>query len=117
MPLKKNDYLGNDDYDEYITQIRNIESATYRYNWENARTTPHIGFITQSLPSAVTSEMSVNPGSSDGQKYVGYNLSDMSGLTMMGIKAVDARTLKLDETIKAQAQIDILIKEIEKLKK
>lgn len=117
---KEINYLGNDDYEEYITQIRNIKSATYRYNWENARTrtTPHIGFIAQSLPSAVTSEMSVNPGTEDGQKYVGYNLSDMAGLTVMGIKAVDARTLKLEETIKAQqAQIDILIKEIERLKK
>lgn len=117
---KEINYLGNDDYDEYITQIRNIKSATYRYNWENARTrtTPHIGFIAQSLPSTVTSEMSVNPGTADGQKYVGYNLSDMAGLTVMGIKAVDARTLKLEETIKAQqAQIDALIKEIEKLKK
>lgn len=117
---KEIDYLGNDDYEEYITQIRDIKSATYRYNWENARTrtTPHIGFIAQSLPSAVITEMSVTPDGSNNEKYVGYNLSDMAGLTVMGIKAVDARTLKLEETIKAQqAQIDILIKEIEKLKK
>ncbi len=117
---KEIDYLGNEDYEEYITQIRNIKSATYRYNWENARTrtTPHIGFIAQSLPSAVITEMSVAPDGSNNDKHVGYNLSDMAGLTMMGIKAVDARTLKLDETIKAQqAQIDILVKEIEKLKK
>lgn len=117
---KEIDYLGNDDYEEYITQIRDIKSATYRYNWENARTrtTPHIGFIAQSLPSAVTIEMNVAPDGSNSDKYVGYNLSDMAGLTVMGIKAVDARTIKLEETIKAQqAQIDILIKEIEKLKK
>lgn len=117
---KEVDYLGKDDYEEYITQIRDIKSATYRYNWENAltRTTPHIGFIAQSLPSAVTTEMSIAPDGSNNDKYVGYNLSDMAGLTIMGIKAVDARTIKLEETIKAQqAQIDILIKEIEKLKK
>jgi Chaperone of endosialidase len=117
---KEIDYLGNDDYDTYITQIRDIKSATYRYNWENARTrtTPHIGFIAQSLPNAVVTEMNVSPDGSNNEKYVGYNLSDMAGLTVMGIKAVDARTLKLEETIKAQqAQIDVLIKEIEKLKK
>lgn len=117
---KEVDYLGKEDYEAYISQIRDIKSATYRYNWENARTrtTPHIGFIAQSLPSAVTNEMSLAPDGSSDEKYVGYNLSDMAGLTVMGIKAVDARTLKLEETIKAQqVQIDILIKEIEKLKK
>lgn len=117
---KEIDYLGNDDYEEYISQIRGIKSATYRYNWENARTrtTPHIGFIAQSLPNAVITEMSITPDGSSNNNQIGYNLSDMAGLTVMGIKAVDARTLKLEETIKAQqAQIDALVKEIEKLKK
>jgi hypothetical protein len=117
---KEIDYLGNDDYEEYITQIRNVKSATYRYNWENARTrtTPHIGFIAQSLPTSVTTEMSVNPDGSTSDKYVGYNISDMAGLTMMGIKAVDAKTQQLEATIKAQQQqINALTLAIEKLKK
>lgn len=114
------DYLGNDDYEEYITQIRNVKSATYRYKWENARTrsTPHIGFISQSLPTSVTTEINVNPDGSTSDKYVGYNISDMAGLTMMGIKAVDAKTQQLEATIKAQQQqINALTLSIEKMKK
>lgn len=121
MKAKKEiDYLDVDDYENYLGQIREIKSATYRYTWENARTrtTPHLGFIAQSLPTAVVAEASVSPDGSTDDKFLAYNMSDMAGLTVMGIKAVDARTLKLEETIKAQqAQIDALVKEIQKLKK
>lgn len=37
---KEINYLGITDYDKYLTEIRNISSATYRYNWENETTAP-----------------------------------------------------------------------------
>ncbi len=100
--------LGLDKYEEYMGQIRNIQSATYRYTWENTqnRITPHIGFIAQSLPDAVISSMDKNPNDSS-EKILGYNLSDMSGLAIMGIKALDAKTQQLEAIIK-ELQAEIL---------
>ncbi len=102
--------LDFDNNEEYLAQIRNIQSATYRYNWEDAtsRVTPHIGFIAQTLPAAVVTKMDKDP-TSDSEKILGYNLSDMAGLTMMGLKAVDAEMQLLKATIKAlQAEIQLL---------
>jgi Chaperone of endosialidase len=104
--------LGSANFDEYLAQIRSIQSATYRYNWEDAtsRITPHIGFIAQTLPDAVVTSMDKTSGTSS-EKILGYNLSDMAGLTLMGLKAIDAKMQLLEETIK------VLQAEILKLKK
>lgn len=110
--------LGKNEYSSYLTQIRNIESATYRYNWEdsNKRKFPHIGFIAQSLPNEVLTKMNEKADGS-GRETLGYNLSDMIGLSVMGIKAIDDKTQQLEALIQAQQeQINLLKKEIEQLK-
>lgn len=104
--------LGFENNEEYLTQIRKIQSATYRYDWEDAtsRATPHIGFIAQTLPAAVVANMDKNPTGTS-EQILGYNLSDMAGLTLMGLKAVDAEMQELKATIKAlQAEIELLKK-------
>ncbi len=111
--------LGEKDYADYMQQIRNIESATYRYNWENNETRefPHVGFIAQSLPNTVTAKMNEKTDGT-GRPTIGYNLSDMIGLSVMGIKAVDSKTTELEALLKKQQeQIDALQKQLAELKK
>ncbi len=111
--------LGQSDFNAYLDQIRNIESATYRYNWENKsdRLYPHIGFMAQSLPNSVVVPMNEKTDGS-GRATIGYNLSDMIGLSVMGLKALDNKTLQLEEQLKLQQQqIELLQKQIAELKK
>ncbi len=114
------------EYSNYLNQIRNIESATYRYNWEDATTRPysHVGFISQTLPNEVTTIMDEQASAKSGEKRIGYNLSDMAGLTLLGVKAVDQKNTELETLIQTQQQrldaqallIEKLAKEIELLK-
>lgn len=111
--------LESEVFDDYLQQIRNIQSATYRYAWEDSETRKnnHIGFIAQSLPKEVVTEMSATPNGASKDVILGYNLSDMIGLNVLGIKAVDSKLQKLEEIIKLQQeQIELLKSEIAKLK-
>ena len=105
MRMKKEiNYLKVGDYDKYLEEIRNISSATYRYNWEDELTRPvaHLGFISQSLPSSVQMEIDADP-SKAGEMRIGYNLSDMAGLTVIGLKALDYKMTEQEKLIQAQA--------------
>ena len=137
-----------EDYEKYMTQIRAIDAITYRYKDESAnpnqpspsgkiRIEPHVGFSAQSLPAAIQTKLPVNtkPGS---EMKLGYNLSDMAGLTLIGIKALDAKTTtiakeneelkkanleieKNNEELKAkvanqQAQIDAILQSLSSMK-
>jgi hypothetical protein len=105
---KEINYLTSNDYDKYLKEIRNISSATYRYKWENENTRPiaHLGFISQSLPTSVQSEMDANPSGGD-ERIIGYNLSDMAGLTVLGLKALDQKVIEQEKTIQTQAALII----------
>ena len=98
---KEIQYLKESDYDHYLKELRNISSATYRYNWEDESSRPvaHLGFISQSLPTSVQMEMDANPSKS-GENIIGYNLSDMAGLTVIIMKALDAKVSEQAELIK-----------------
>jgi len=87
-----------EEYDRYLTQIRNIESATYFYNWETKemRVVPHIGFIAQTLPQEIQTEIEMSPNRGS-EKRLGYNLSDFAGLTLVGIKALDHKQQGLEQ--------------------
>lgn len=100
--------LQTENFGDYLAQIRGIQSATYRYEWEDNQTrkVPHVGFIAQTLPVAVQTEMSKTPGN-DTEKVIGYNLSDMAGLTLIGVKALDAEIQRLKQTI-VELQAEIL---------
>jgi hypothetical protein len=105
---KEINYLTSNEYDKYLKEIRNISSATYRYKWENENTRPiaHLGFISQSLPTSVQAEMDANPSGGD-EKIIGYNLSDLAGLTVLGIKALDQKVIEQEKTIQTQAALII----------
>jgi hypothetical protein len=102
------------DYHNYLIQIRNIESATYRYNNEtdDSRPLPHLGFISQSLPPALQIEIDLRPDGSSIEKRIGYNLSDFAGLALIGIKAIDDEQQKQLNKIK---ELENRILELEEL--
>jgi hypothetical protein len=109
--------IGAADYDKYLNQIRNIEAITYLYNDENSssasvnsgknRVQPHVGFTAQSLPAAVQTSVPTS-GKISPENKLGYNLSDMAGLTLVGVKALDSRQAQLEkeiEDLKAEIQL------------
>lgn len=120
ITLKKDIYhVADADYEGYLSQIRNIESITYRYKDENAapgatpgkvREVPHVGFSAQSLPPAVVAKLAVS-GKVNAETKLGYNLSDMAGLTLIGIKALDAKTQTIEKQL---AEKDARINDLEK---
>ena len=126
ITMKKDvEYLENKDYINCLDQIRNVQSIRYRYKNESAtehqnmiyRPNLHIGVVAQSLPVEVSATIDENPTAANGQKKLGVSLSDLSGLMLAGIKAVDNHQQETDALIKAQQQrIDQLEKEIEELK-
>ncbi len=115
------------DYQQYLNQIRHIDAITYRYNDESdnasspspsgkVRLEPHIGFSAQSLPAAVQTKMPADtkPGA---EMKLGYNLSDMAGLTLIGIKALDAQTVLLIKQNEELLKTNTILKaDIENLK-
>ena len=105
-------YLTETDYDTYLKDLRKISSATYRYNWENKQSRPesHLGFISQSLPNSVQMAIDQSPSKS-GEPMIGYNLSDMAGLTVIVLKALDAKLTAQQEIIqKLQKRLELLEK-------
>ena len=62
-------------------------------------------------PVSVIKRGDVTASKSDGEKKLGYNLSDMAGLTVIGLKALDAQLTA------QQALIEKLEKRIAELEK
>jgi len=112
--MKKNIIdISSTDYDKYLTQIRNIESATFTYNWENAARRPysHIGVIAQSLPQELQAQIKESPSKAQSEDRIGVNLADLAGLTVVGIKALDSKQSQLEKEIAdLKAEIEILKK-------
>lgn len=91
------------EYEDYLNQIRNVESATYKYNNEPIRTKNHIGVIAQTLPIEVQAETTDVPGE-NGKPIIGMNLADMTGLNFVGIKALDYKQTTLEAKVEQQQQ-------------
>jgi uncharacterized small protein (DUF1192 family) len=109
VSMKKNvTHLSSSDFNNCLSQIRNIDPITYWYNSENIssngnkginRQYPHVGFTAQSLPSTITTSMSEKTGTSATAEKIGFNMSDMIGLSVIGIKALDNRQTQLEKEI------------------
>ena len=108
------------EYETYLNQIRGIRSITYLYkdeseskeavNFGKSRLAPHVGFTAQSLPPAVKTSISMS-GKVNPEMKLGYNLSDMAGLTLVGVKALDSKITGLDTKVTG---IDSKYSELEK---
>nr|MBK9653408.1 tail fiber domain-containing protein [Bacteroidota bacterium] len=102
--------INSDSYEKYMTYIRNIESATFRYKTETdaVRNCQHIGLIAQSLPVELQSRITESP-TEQSEDRIAVNLADLSGLLVVGVKALDAKQIAYEKTIAdLQTQIDIL---------
>jgi hypothetical protein len=102
--------INSDSYEKYMGYIRNIESATFRYKAETdaVRKCQHIGLIAQSLPVELQSRITESP-TEQSEDRIAVNLADLSGLLVVGVKALDAKQIAYEKTIAdLQAQIDIL---------
>jgi hypothetical protein len=105
------------DYELYLNQIRNVESAKYSYNFEPFRKVPHIGFIAQSLPVEVQSKMG-SIGGANAEERIGVNLADLSGLLLVGIKALDEKQTNFESEIASlKAQVEELKTLLQQMKK
>jgi hypothetical protein len=98
-----------DQYPKYMEYIRNIESATFRYNHETeaTRKVPHIGVIAQSLPAELQANIYEKPGMVS-EPRLGVSLSEMQGLMMVGIKSLDADMATLNskhQNLKVQLEL------------
>jgi hypothetical protein len=107
--------IADDQYAQYMEQIRKIETATFTYKNDNT-STQHIGVIAQTLDNKVTSNLSENSGGS-GEEKLGVNLADLAGLTVVGIKGIDAKQLEMEKQIAMQQKtIEDLQNELAALK-
>ncbi len=126
--------LGEEDFNICLSNIRNINSIKFRFKNEvgdkaNAgnmtgniyRKDLHLGFEAQSLPSEVYSEL-LNANSTDennesGIDFKGYGLSDMDGLLIGGVKALDIKVEEQENRIKElEATVKLLMEELNKNK-
>ncbi len=118
--MKKNiTDITSSDYSKYMTQIRNIESSTFFYKWETADSRPyaHIGVIAQTLPVELQAHISESP-SKKGEERLGVSLADLSGLLLVGVKALDEKQTKYESEIAAlKAQVEELKNQISQMKK
>ncbi len=116
--------INSSEFDYYLNQIRNIQSATYLYNWESDKTGEagkryrefkHIGFLAQTLPSeTVTKQKNVKIPAMEGK--LTYSLGELIGLTTVGIKALDSKQTELEKVVEQQQKvIDQLQKRVEQL--
>lgn len=117
LRLKK-DVLEVTDYKPYLEKIRDVQSINYRYKNEDNTTAPHIGFVAQTLPEGVKTNLySLNKEEAN-SGYFGVNLADMSGLLLNGVKAIDDKQQAMEYTIAAQQKlIEELIQRIDQLEK
>lgn len=83
------------EYDFYLNQIRSIESATFKYNFEKERKENHIGVIAQTLPKELQSVIYDERQTKD-KEIMGMSLADMAGLSLIGIKAIDHKISDLE---------------------
>ncbi len=83
----------------WMEQIRNIESATFWYNYEDnqKRNMPHIGVIAQSVPKELQTEVTGNADGKSGEYFLGVSLSDWLGLVTIGVKENDHRITGLEK--------------------
>jgi hypothetical protein len=95
------DEITTDEFGTYMSQIRNIQSARYKYNWESSGQNSHIGVIAQTLPAEVQARISSAPGV-DGEERIGLSLSDLTGLTLVGVKAIDHKQSEMEKVIADQ---------------
>ena len=91
--------ITRDQYPKYMNYIRNIESATFRYNHETeaTRKVPHIGVIAQSLPAELQAQIFEKPGQVSDLR-LGVSLDEMQGLLLVGIKSLDNDVQHLNES-------------------
>jgi hypothetical protein len=116
--LKKDiTYLSLSDYNSYLDKIRSINSITYRFKNEASDNRLHVGYTAQSLPTEVQKRFTSRNRKNSSQEVLGVNLTDMTGLLLTGVKAVDAKQQQMEKTIsEQQQQIEELRNEISKLK-
>ncbi len=112
-------YIGAEQYNNYLEVIRKIESATYFYNKESKedRSIPHIGVIAQSLPPEVQTEVDADPSGKSNEKRIGYNSGDLAGLTLVGVKALDYKAQiqeqKIKDLEKRIEQLELIIQKLD----
>ena len=99
-------------FSKYMDYIRNIQSATFWYNSESKtkRTVPHIGLIAQTLPVELQAKVFDKPGGGSTEERIAVSLSDLAGLTLIGVKALDEKQASFEQTIKSQQQEIELLK-------
>jgi hypothetical protein len=118
--------VATSEYEAYLKQIRAIQSATYLYNYETMdannsslryRPTYHIGFLAQSLPKEAVHVLN-NCKNPEMEGKLNYSLNEMVGLHTIGIKAIDAKQLEMQDMLEKQAAIILALqKRIELLEK
>jgi hypothetical protein len=118
--------VATSEYEAYLKQIRAIQSATYLYNYETMdannsslryRPTYHIGFLAQSLPKEAVHVLN-NCKNPEMEGKLNYSLNEMVGLHTIGIKAIDAKQLEMQDMLQKQAAIILALqKRIELLEK
>jgi hypothetical protein len=114
----KKDITNITDMEIYLEKIRNIQPITYRFKEEDNTIHPHIGFVAQTLPNGVKTRIpSLHKGES-ASDYFSVNLTDMSALLLIGVKAIDNQITTLEKIVEDQQKIiDTLIQRIEYLEK
>jgi hypothetical protein len=102
---RKQDFR-NVDGESLLTTLRSVPVTTWRYKDEEDRTTLHIGPMAQDWHQAF--------GFTTDDKTI--NMSDLDGVNLAGVKALEARTAQQAEQIKnLQAQLDELRAAMQKL--
>jgi hypothetical protein len=102
---RKRDFR-NIDGEQLLTTLRSVPVTTWRYNDEEDKTTLHIGPMAQDWHQAF--------GFTTDDKTI--NMSDLDGVNLAGVKALEARTAQQAEQIKnLQAQLDELRAAMQKL--
>jgi cell division protein FtsB len=77
----------------------------------------HVGFTAQSLPAEVQEKFPSPKRKNSTEDVLGVNLTDMTGLLLTGVKAIDNKQSQLEKTVAEQQQeIEALKKEIQQLK-
>lgn len=114
----KKDISNITDFKPYLEKIRGVQSITYRYQNEDNLTYPHVGFVAQSLPDGVKTNLFTLGKQKTESEYYGVNLADMSGLLLNGVKAVDNKQQEMESVIIAQQKlIEELMLRVEQLEK
>jgi hypothetical protein len=116
--LKKDiTYLSLADYSSYLEKIRQVDAITYRFKNEKTGSRLHVGYTAQSLPTEVQKHFPSSGRKNSGQEVLGVSLTDMTGLLLTGVKAIDSKQQQLEKLITdQQQQIQQLRDEIRELR-